>query len=165
KGDFAYLGRWLNGFDVTPNLAGQVGVSTVIGFNNTAPGNRTEIYGGDLYLRWKPSESRGLKWQTEYFLRRRQDVGATPIEGGFYSQLIYQFARRWETGVRYDKIGIPKDAFGREAASWDLAFLATEFFRVRGQYNLVETDGVAKKQHEVFLQLQFSMGPHGAHTF
>lgn len=165
KGDFAYLGHWANGFDVTQNLAGQIGVSGVTGFNATGIGNRTDIYGADFYLRWKPSEHRGLKWQTEYFLRRLEVGATTPVEGGLTSQLIYQFARRWETGVRYDKIGIPQDGFGREAGSWDLTFLASEFFRVRGQYNLVATDGVPKKQHEAFLQLQFSMGPHGAHTF
>lgn len=165
KGDFAYMGHWRNGFDVTANLAGQAGLSGVVGFNNTAPGNRTEIYGTDLYLRWKPSERRGLKWQSEYFLRRLEDGAANPAEGGLYTQLVWQFARRWETGVRGERIGIPKEGFGRWGLSPQITFVATEFFRVRGQYNWVHTDTIAKEQHEAFLQIQFNMGPHGAHSF
>lgn len=165
KGDFAYLSHWKNGFDITENLAGQVGLSGVVGFNDTAPGNTTQIYGADFYLRWKPNDRRGLKWQTEYFLRRLEDGAANPVEGGLSTQLIWQFARRWETGVRAERIGLPEDGFGRWGLSHQITFLATEFFRVRGQYNWVHTDGTPKEQHEAFLQMQFNMGPHGAHAF
>ena len=165
KGDFAYLSHWVNEFDLAKDLAFQTGFSGALGFNNTAPGNLTQVYGTDIYLRWKPSEQRGLKWQTEYFLRRRETVGATPLEGGFTSQIIYQFARRWEEGVRFDRVGWPSEGFQQWQFSLDLTFLATEFFKVRGQYNLIHTNGVGKEQHEAFLQIQFNMGPHGAHTF
>ncbi len=165
KGDFAYLSRWANGFDVTPNLAGQVGVSGTFGFNDTAVGHTTQIYGTDLYFRWKPNDRRGLKWQSEYFLRKKEIVGDSLIEGGLYSQLVYQFARRWEAGIRGERIGLPSDGFGQWGVSPAITFLATEFFRLRGQYNWVHTGGIAKEGHEAFLQLQFNMGPHGAHQF
>ncbi len=165
KGDFAYLGHWKNGFDVTENLAGQVGLSGVIGFNDTAPGNTTQVYGTDFYLRWKPSERRGLKWQTEYFLRRKEDVADTLVEGGAYSQIVWQFARRWEVGIRGERIGLPSEGFRQWGISPAITFVATEFFHLRGQYNWIHTDGVAKEQHEAFLQMQFNMGPHGAHSF
>lgn len=165
KGDFAYLGHWTNGFDVTPNLAGQVGLSGVVGFNDTVRGNMTQIYGTDFYLRWKPSERRGLKWQSEFFLRRKEIVGDTLMEGGLYSQLVYQFARRWEAGIRGERIGLPSEGLRQWEVSPDLTFNATEFFRLRAQYNLIHTDGIAREQHEAFLQMQFNMGPHGAHTF
>lgn len=165
KQDFAYLGHWKNGFDVTENLAGQVGLSGTIGFNDTAPGNMTQIYGADLYFRWKPSERRGLKWQTEYFLRRIEDVGNTLVEGGLTSQLIWRFARRWEAGIRGERIGIPSEGFRQWDLSPQITFVATEFFRIRGQYNWIHTDMIAKEQHEAFLQIQFNMGPHGAHVF
>lgn len=165
KGDFAYLGHWKNGFDVTPNLAGQVGLSGVVGFNDTAPGNATQIYGADLYLRWKPSERRGLKWQTEYFLRRREEVGGATVEGGAYTQFVWQFARRWEAAVRGERIGLPAEGFSQWGISTAITFVATEFFHLRGQYNWIHTNGTAKEQHEAFLQMQFNMGPHGAHSF
>jgi hypothetical protein len=165
KEDFAYLGHWKNGFDVTENLAGQVGLSGVVGFNDTSAGHMTQIYGADLYLRWKPNDRRGLKWQTEYFLRRLEDVGNTVVEGGLYSQLIWQFARRWEAGIRGERIGFPDEGFQEWSLSPQITFVATEFFHLRAQYNLVQTEGVNREQHEAFLQIQFNMGPHGAHAF
>lgn len=165
KEDFAYLGRWTNGFDVTPNLAGQVDLSGTVGFNDTARGNTTQIYGADLYLRWKPSERRGLKWQTEYFLRRKEIVGGSLTEGGVYSQLVYRFARRWEAGIRGERIGLPSEGLRRWGVSPAITFVATEFFHLRGQYNWIHTDGISKEQHEAFLQIGFNMGPHGAHSF
>lgn len=164
RGDFATLGRWTNSFDLSQDLTAQCGLSGVAGFNDTAPGNMTQIYATDLYLRWRPSARIGLKWQTEYLLRRKRTADATPIEGGLHSQFLYQFARRWEVGLRLDQIGIPAEGLRRRALSPDLTFLASEFFRVRGQYNRVETSG-APTGHEAFLQLQFNMGPHGAHAF
>ena len=165
KEDFTYLGRWSNGFDVTQNLAGQVDLSGAVGFNDTARGNTTQIYGADLYFRWKPSERRGLKWQTEYFLRRKEIVGDTLTEGGVYSQLVYRFARRWEAAIRGERIGLPSEALSRWGVSPAITFVATEFFHLRGQYNWIHTDGITKEQHEAFLQMQFNMGPHGAHSF
>ncbi|MBI1909859.1 MAG: hypothetical protein HYS22_06790 [Deltaproteobacteria bacterium] len=165
KRDFAYLGHWTNGFDLTDDLALQSGFSAAFGFNDTAQGKLTQIYGADLYLRWKPSNQSGLKWQTEYFLRRRNEVPQVTVEGGLYSSLVLRFARRWESGVRFDFIGLPKEDFRRRAYATDLTFLASEFFRLRAQYNLVVTGGTDKLGHEAFLQLQFNMGPHGAHAF
>jgi len=165
KQDFAYLGHWTNGFDVTNNLAGQLGLSGAFGFNDAGRGNGTQIYGSDLYFRWRPSERRGMKWQTEYIIRRREELAATRLEGGLSSEVTFQFARRWEGGVRYSQIGMPKEIFGRKALSTDLTFLETEFFKLRAQYNFVKTDGALQNQHEAFLQMQFNMGPHGAHSF
>lgn len=165
KGDFATLGHWKNGFDLGPNLAGQVGLSSVAGFNSTASGNGTQIFGTDFYLRWKPNARRGLKFQTEYFLRRLEDVGDNRVEGGLYSQLVYQFMRRWETGLRVERIGWPGEGLAQWGLTPQLTFVATEFFRLKGQYHFIRTDGIPRPQHEAFLQMVFNMGPHGAHMF
>lgn len=164
KEDFAYLGHWKNAVDLTPDLTFQNGLSGIFGFNNTAAGNSTQIYGTDIYFRWKPSLEKGLKWQTEYFIRRLEGLTAIQVEGGAYSELLYQFARRWETGLRYERVGLPDEGFRENSGSAVLTFLPTEFFRVRSQYNLIRPDG-GGYQHEAFLQLQFNIGPHGAHVF
>lgn len=165
KGDFAYLGHLTNTFDLSKDLTLQTGFSGVFGFNDTARGNMTQIYGTDLYLRWKPSERRGLKWQTEYFLRRREIPGDTEVEGGLYSQVIGQFARRWESGLRFERIGLPMEGVPEWSVTPMVAFLATEFFRLRAQYSLIDTNASSHLQHEAFLQAQFNMGVHGAHSF
>ncbi len=162
KGDFVYLGHWKNFVDLTENLGLQLGLSAAIGKNDVA--RLTELYGADLFLRWRPSERKGLKWQTEYFLRRRRDAVDTLVEGGLYTQLVYQFARRWETGVRGDFIGWPAEGLEQQAVSPMLTFLASEYFRVRAQYSYVRSPGVPVN-HQAFLQFVFNMGPHGAHIF
>lgn len=165
KSNFAYVGNLKNTFDLTSSLTLQTGLSGAFGINATGGGNLTQLYGADFYLRWRPNERRGLKWQSEYFLRRRETGGATEDEGGFYSQIIYQFAKRWDAGVRFEKIGLPAEALEEWSLSPELTFIATEFFRLRAQYSLIDTEGVNKTGHEAFFQLQFNMGPHGAHVF
>lgn len=165
KGDLAYLGHWKNSFDLTKNLTMVSGLSGVFGYNASGANQLTQLYGGDIYFRWKPSKSRGLKWQTEYFLRRRDLAGVKDTVGGLYTQIVAQFARRWEGGLRVERIGLPHEGFRQWQLSPVLAFIPTEFFRIRSQYNYVKTDGVDRPHHEAFLQLQFNMGVHGAHVF
>ncbi len=162
KSEFVYLGHWKNFFELTNDLSFQVGASGAFGKNEND--RFTQIYGTDFYLRWRPSERLGLKWQTEYVLRRLGTVGQNLTEGGLYSQVVFQFARRWEAGLRYDHIGWPSEGFNQTALSPVLTFLASEFFRLRAQYNYVD-DPSSRIQHQAFLQLQFNMGPHGAHIF
>ena len=81
------------------------------------------------------------------------------------SQMIYQFARRWEAGLRSEFIGYPQETVRQWGLSPALTFLASEYFRIRAQYNYVDIRGNARTQHEAFLQIQFNMGPHGAHIF
>lgn len=165
KGDFAYLAHLTNTFDLSPTLTLQHGFSGAFGFNNTDVGNQTQIYGTDLYLRWRPSTRRGIKWQTEY-MYRRQETGTSGFvtDGGLDSQLIFQIARRWETGLRFDWLGLPDVGFKQRDLSYQLTFLATEFFKLRAQYNYIVTD-TTRDGHEAFLQMQFNIGPHGAHSF
>jgi hypothetical protein len=162
KADFVYLGHWKNFVELTDYLGLQIGLSGTFGKNESD--RFTQIYGADIYLRWRPSPRQGLKWITEYYLRRFGDPGGALLEGGLYSQLIWQFARRWETGIRFDFIGIPEEQLRQQGLAPMVAFLASEYFRVKAQYEMVRTPGQTTN-HEAFLQVIFNMGPHGAHVF
>lgn len=162
KADFAYLGYWKNFVDVTDNLGLQTELSGTFGKNELD--RFTQLYGANLYLRWRPDKHHGLKWTTEYYLRNFGDPAGDVFEGGLYSQVLWQFARRWETGIRFDYIGIPKDQFEQKGLAPMMSFLASEYFRLKAQYEMVRTPGEATN-HEAFLQLIFNMGPHGAHVF
>ncbi len=162
KADFAYLGKWNNFFDLTEDLGLQIGLAGILGMNDTQ--NLTQLYVADVFLRWRPNERTGLKWQTEYFMRRRKEAVNTLVEGGLYSQLVYQFARRWEAGLRADLLGLPSEGAKQQSVSPMLTFLASEYFRLRTQYNYVNVSG-GRNQHQAFLQLVFNLGPHGAHKF
>ncbi len=165
KEDFLYQGRLSTSFDLTPNTTLLLGGSAATGFNNTGLGNETRIFGGDLLLKWKPSADRSVSWQTEYLHRFMQTAGSSATDGGLYSYLDYQFLKRWHAGLRYEHVGLPEGINPREwRLSSALSFSPTEFSKIRAQYEFDKTKG-QEGIHAAFLQLQFSMGPHGAHPF
>ncbi len=160
------------------------GISSAFGPNSPtedSAAGRTEIYGADLYWHWSPADQVAgypfVAWQTEAMLRRfeMRNPSETFEDYGFYTQLSYGFTRGWVAGLRYDWIrGAMKDAETEAGESlelpnrWrlspNLTFHPSEFSRIRLQYNYDERDG-DETDHTVWLQVQFSIGPHGAHTF
>ena len=149
----------------------------------------TVLLGGDLYVKWKPANVSGgyhsLAWQTEAIFRHFSDGDGLPGEwdGGLYSQIVAQVSRRWFVGVRGDLLGLPTSSVlartAREAIS--LTFQPSEFARVRAyleaeQANLAAGSGPVPAGQLIptltpgtavaaFLQLEISIGAHGAHAF
>lgn len=165
KKDFLYQGRVTTSFDPTENTAVLVGVSGATGGNSHSNGNFTQILGGDVLLKWKPASYRSLVWQTEYLYRSLGTSTGSLNDGGLYSYIDYQFLKRWHTGIRYDQMGMPSRSIVSEARITPaLTFNPTEFSRIRAQYEYDKAKG-ANPIHAAFLQLEFSMGPHGAHAF
>jgi hypothetical protein len=148
-------------------------------------GRRSLVFGGDLYVKWKPPNETGgytsLAWQSEAVFRHLGDgegIGAE-WDGGAYSQLVLQFARNWFAGLRGDYIGLPQSTVtGRTLrGSVDLTWQASEFARVRGYLETehaegeglfqptVTTSASPQASYAAYLQLEFSIGAHGAHPF
>jgi hypothetical protein len=146
-------------------------------------GRDTILVGTDLYLKWKPANVSGgyssVALQAETIFRHFTSGDGLDSEwdGGMYAQIVAQVSRRWFLGVRGDLIGLPTSSLtGRtERAGVSLTFQASEFARVRayGEYEHAETmasgallpnvrpgDGLA-----AVLQLEISIGAHGAHPF
>jgi len=124
-GDFVYLTRWVNGFDVSDSVSAQVGASALFGPNATGSDGSTIIAGGDLVVKWRPLQTdRGwpfVTWQTEFLYRdyRADDFfgcvdgeeecdapvfvdGSDVDDYGLYTQLLWGFRRGWAAGVRYE---------------------------------------------------------------
>ncbi len=115
--DMLYLVRLRTSFDPSDELTIVPGASALFGPNATGSDTRTQVYGADLYAKWKPlTNDKGfpfLSWQTEVMVRRYEagpvfDAG-TEVEGrevlgdwGFYSQAVWGFERPWSLGLRYD---------------------------------------------------------------
>jgi hypothetical protein len=148
----------------------------------TGVGRETQLYGADVYLKWKPpnvAEHYGsLAFQAEAILRHSGsgDGLADEWDGGAYAQIVAQFARRWFLGVRGDIVGVPSSTIlaRTERVGTSLTFQASEFARIRG-YLEAEHAGMSSSallpavQPEwapaAFLQLEISIGAHGAHPF
>jgi hypothetical protein len=124
--DLLYLLRLRTSFDPSEELTLVPGLSALFGPNASGTRTRTQIYGADLYVKWKPLiNDQGwpfVAWQTEAMVRNYRagevvDAG-TVIEPertlgdyGLYSALLWGFARPWVVAVRYDRAAGEADAF------------------------------------------------------
>ena len=132
------------------------------------------LLGADAYLKWKPPNVAGgytsLALQAEAIFRHFDAGDGLPDEwdGGLYAQLVAQVARRWVVGARFDLIGLPTSTLTAQTTRYSasLTFQASEFARVRGYLQYEHADLIVP-QHgpAAFLQLEISIGAHGAHPF
>ncbi len=183
-GQLLYVPRLSSSFDLTPEQTVVAGVSAAFGPNDTGNQNWSQIYGVDLYWKWKPARAHAgfpfVSWQTEA-LYQRFEAGADPTAGlpaetlrdwGFYSQVLWGFKPRWVAGLRgeyangnpgaYD----PQDVYRGERTriSPDLTSYPSEFSKLRLQYNY-DKGQYFGTQHSVWMQVEFLLGAHGAHKF
>ena len=192
-GDLIYMPRVATSLDLSDEVTAVLGGSTLFGPNASGPSNTTIIYGTDLYAKWKPvNQSHGfpfVAWQTE-FLFRDYDAGPDTINGipasrlkdyGMYSQVTWGFVYRWVAGFRVDYVnssgGDPAAPFLTMLAQRDLigerwrfapnlTFYPSEFSKFRLQYNLDFASSRGREAvHGLFLQAEFNIGEHGAHSF
>jgi hypothetical protein len=179
-----YVPRIASSFDLTDQQTLVVGASAAFGPNETGTDLRSQIYGADIYWKWKPANAQAgfpfVSWQTEG-LYQRFDAGADPSanltaevlrDWGFYSQVLWGFRPRWVAGLRgeyasgnhgeYD----PYDVYRNERTriSPDLTFYPSEFSKIRLQYNY-DHGALFGVEHSVWLQFEFLLGAHGAHKF
>ncbi len=120
--------------------------------------------GVDVTYRWKPlsrSIYNSFIARFEGLANKRGDFDDTLY--GWYASADYQFARRWFTGVRIDRADTSFHGADR-GYSATLTFWPSEFSQLRGQLRRT-TLGIGPSFNELLLQLQFSIGAHGAHVF
>jgi hypothetical protein len=182
-GDLLFVPRLATSFDITDTQTLLAGVSAALGPNNTGQDTRTEIYGADLYWKWKsPTAEKGfpfVAFQTEG-LYSHFEAGADPIgfpaenlyDYGFYSQVLWGFHPRWVAALRGEWVDgnhgfdDPNDVFRgqRTRISPNITWYPTEFSKIRLQYNYDEGE-LFGSDHSVWLQFEFQLGAHAAHKF
>ena len=182
-GDLLYVPRLASSFEVGDEHTVLAGVSGAFGPNASGHDTDTQIYGFDLYWKWKPVSHDGgfpfLAWQTEAMVRRYEagqvvDLGLprqTLEDYGVYSQIVYGPARRWVTALRGEWVdgdhgASPSDesTARRVRISPNLTFHPTEFSKVRLQYNY-DHSAALESDHSLWLQTEFLLGAHAAHRF
>lgn len=201
--DMLYTARYTAAFDLSESQTLLGGVSGAWGPNSTGENARTQIYGADVFWKWKPADHhKGFPFvslQGEVLFRGFEAAAATvetvdhsapghvhidvdlPSETlwdwGFYAQLSYGFHEGWVASLRgdyvnpithgeYEKILGENDAARGERwrVSPALTWYPSEFSRIRLQYNYDHGDTFGSA-HGVWLQMEFLLGSHGAHTF
>lgn len=158
------------------------GLSAQLGPNPSGPWNRTEIYGADLYLRWRPVRDptrQSFSFTFEGLERRRQQPGAVLVDRGFYAQAVWRFALRYELGARLEMLRVgPGDPLGdaegvTTRTTLQASFLPSEFSRLRLQaaYGTPPDEAAVLGSRfldpvwSAFLTLEVLVGAHGAHEF
>lgn len=165
------------------------GLSVLTGPNASGIGNRTEIYGADLHVRWRPVDASrrwSLTWQSEMMHRRRQIPNGVMVDNGLYSQVIYQHNLNWDYGARIEWVsGVDDDPldpdWGRERVRGSLqaTYRPSHFSRIRLQTQTAYRDipwDTATWSNEysqmsqkgtigVMLMLEVLIGAHGAHNY
>ena len=189
-GDMLYVPRVATSVDLTGTQTLLMGVSGAFGPNSSGPGARTQIYGADLYWKWKsPTAHQGfpfVAFQGEA-LARRYDAAMRDAEGtpqltlpseslrdrGVYAQLQWGIRPMLVAGVRADfahgdearyPILVAPEGVNRSRYSTNLTWFPSEYSKFRVQYNYDRRTRIGN-DHSLLLQFEFLLGAHAAHKF
>ena len=192
RSDVSVVGHLRGYGDISESTNLDLGVSYARGHNDFGSSFITDLYGIDATLRYKPLRRaiyKSFVGRGEFIWSQRQQPTAPPCLAGtcplgvapnfqrafgFYTSADYQFARRWFVGGRIDRSARARDArITDNGASMVLTYWPSEFAQVRGQYRFtrygapISTLSPLGKEdaNELLMQIQFSLGAHGAHPF
>ena len=185
--DLLIVPRIATSFDLTETQTLLLGASAAFGPNNSGPRARTQIYGADVYWKWKSSTAAAgfpfVSLQGEV-MTRRYDAAArvsaddpavtllpeTLSDRGVYSQVLWGIKPRIVAGLRGEFASGNSAAFesplraDRFRLSPNLTWYPTEFSKFRVQYNYDDRKGIGT-DHSLWLQFEFVLGAHAAHKF
>ncbi len=168
KSDLSEVAHLRGYRDISESTNLDLGVSYARGHNDLGSNFLTHLYGVDATLRWKPlrrSIYHSFVFRSELIWNQRQQLPVEQRAFGFYTSADYQLGRRWFVGTRYDRSDRSRFAnITDEGGSVVLTYWPSEFSQVRGQYRFTRYQGTIDT-HELLMQVQFSLGAHGAHPF
>src|SRR5437016_2562951 len=168
KSDLSAVAHLRTYKDITESTNVDIGFSYGRGHNDAGSNFLTQLYGIDATLRWKPlrrSIYHSFVGRGEFIWSQRQQPPFEQRAFGFYTSADYQLGRRWFLGGRYDHSDRSEFAnLTDQGASAVLTYWPSEFSQVRGQYRFTHYAGNIDT-HELLMQVQFSLGAHGAHPF
>jgi hypothetical protein len=185
--DLLFVPRLTASVELTDNQTLLGGVSAGFGPNNAGPDARTQIYGADIYWKWKsPSANKGfpfVSFQSEVMTRNfdvaerlsfEEPIVTLPAETlrdtGMYAQLLWGVKPLIVLGLRGEFVDSRSAAFlsdlrlDRTRVSPNLTWYPTEFSKFRIQYNYDHRETIGS-DHSLWLQLEFLLGAHAAHKF
>jgi hypothetical protein len=180
--DFEYVSALKQFFPLSDDWSLEWGVSGAFGPNGRSLDSHTEVYGTDLYLKWRPITYQSYQivaLHAEWMLRHRRELGATLQDVDGFAALMWRFAMRWDVAARYeygspvydgqwhatqDSLD-PKWTEGRQRIAANTTFFPSEFSRLRLQGSVDLPDWRPQPIWAVFLALEVAIGAHGAHAF
>lgn len=174
-GDLLYTTALKQFYDLSPAWGLQWGMSAQFGPNASGQDNRSEIYGTDLYLRYRPPASTrrtAVSLQVEAMNRRRQQPNDVLVDSGGYAHLVWNIVPEWAVGARYEFVeGLEDDPLdpdwdqARQRAATQLTYYPSHFSRLRLQGSRDDVPGLDDPIWSVVLGLEVLAGAHGAHGY
>jgi hypothetical protein len=185
--DLLIVPRIATSFDLTATQTLLAGASAAFGPNNSGPSAKTQVYGADLYWKWKSATAHQgfpfVSWQSEALYRRYEAAERVSADDptvtlfdealrdrGVYSQVLWGIKPRWVAGLRGEFASGDNAAYAsqlradRFRLSPNVTWYPTEFSKVRLQYNYDHREGIGR-DHSVWLRFEFVLGAHAAHKF
>jgi hypothetical protein len=173
--DFLYTLALTQFFPLSGDLGLSLGLSAQLGPNSTGNRNRTDIYGLDLYLRWRPTDSTrrtAVSLQLEAMFRSRQVPRGVLQDGGGYAELIWSIVPEWEVGARHELVsGVADDPLDpewtglRQRTAVQGTYYPSHFSRLRLQGSVDHPSWRARPIWAAVLSLELLIGAHGAHSY
>ena len=168
RSDLAYLAHYRAYRDFGDDHNLELGSTLGRGSNGTSDDAQTTLENLHLVYRWKPLTGRPYRsfiLRSELFRSRREQPGGRQSSRGFFVSGDYQLARRWYAGGRYEFSDHADDDTRRDRGeAVTLTYWPSEFSQIRGELRRRRYAGAATA-NEAFVQIQFSIGAHGAHSF
>jgi hypothetical protein len=180
--DLLYVTALKQSFDLSDDWTLLWGFSGAFGPNSNGEKTRTEVYGTDIFLKYRPITAASytiVSWQSEVLYRRRQVPADLLWDLDGYTQVFWRFARRWGTAARYE-FGTPAYALRdnvridpldpdwtdmRYRVALNITHYPTEFSRLRLQGSSDLPGWRPEPIWSVVLAAELGIGAHGAHPF
>lgn len=119
-----------------------------------------------LYYVWQPTayaKERKLTVSSELFFFD-STLDDYQSSKAFYAAVDYKFDLKWAAGLRWDYVESPyKPDISENQYTVNLTYLQSEYAFLRGGYTYVS--GAESDENRLFVQLNFGIGPHRAHSF
>jgi hypothetical protein len=130
------------------------------------------VEGLDFTYKWRPEKEglyKSVTWMSELLFNQKEEPSGNTVDAqGWYSSLEYQFSRRWSAFGRYDYTEYPDSSSLHENSySAGLTFHQSEFMFWRLQFEHTDGENYAGNvdRNQIFLQADFLLGLHPAHTY
>jgi hypothetical protein len=163
-----YFGRLRSFLDINDSSNIELGYSHLRGFNNADATRLSQIHGIDATYRWRPVDRgkyNSLLLRGEYLWSKRNNVDRIVNSKGYYGLAQYQLNRNWYLGGRYDYSEFPNLVNAHENAyGLFVTYFPTEFAYYRLHYKDTRRN-YAPNYRQLMFQVNFMIGPHGAHSF
>jgi len=173
-GDIQYTGRIDQFFPLSDDVSLSWGLSGAAGHNDSVAGTLTEIFGTDVYLKYRPltdGSSTIVSLQGEFLVRRYGTATGAFTDTGAFAHLFWRFDPRWGAALSAEYVSaVAGDSFNptgvQQRYKANVTFWPSEFSRLRLQYDM-EPPGPNHSDvgHAVFFAVEFAVGAHGAHKF